>query len=210
MIQVLIADDHAVVRRGVRQILSETSDITLAGEALTAQGALTAARASAWDVLVLDLSMPGRSGFDILKELRHDLPGLPVLILSIYAEEQFAIRALQAGAAGYVTKESAPEELVNAIRKVAGGGKYISWALAELLASHIGAPAGQLPHELLSEREFQVLRMIAAGLTPKDIAEALLLSVKTVSTYRTRIMEKMHFKTTAEIMRYAIRHGLAD
>jgi len=210
MIHVLIADDHSIVRRGLRQILSETGDMILVGEAVTAQDALLAARTSTCDVLVLDLSMPGRGGFDMLKDLRHYLPRLPVLILSIYPQEQFAVRALQAGAAGYLTKESAPEELVHAIRRVASGGRYITGGMAELLADHIGGPQVFLAHEALSEREFQVLRMIAAGRTPKQIAAALLLSVKTISTYRTRILEKMQFKTNAEIVRYVIQHQLAD
>jgi len=210
MIRVLVADDHAVVRRGLCQILSETPDMLLAGEAVNAQETLATSRARLWDVLVLDISMPGRSGFDILKELRRELPRLPILILSIYPEEQLALRALRAGASGYLTKESAPDELIKAIRKVACGGKYISPNLAETLAFRMDAAIDQPPHQTLSDREFQVLLMIAAGRSPSEIAAELLLSVKTISTYRTRILEKMGLKTNAEIMRYAVQYQLSN
>ena len=210
MIDVLIADDHAIVRQGLKQILSETTDMRLAGEATDGDEALRKAQAEGCDVLVLDLSMPGRGGFDILKELKHYRPDLPVLVLSMHAEEQFAVRVLKAGASGYLTKESAPAELVKAIRKVVGGGKYVSASLAETLALRMDEGSDQPRHAALSDREFQVLRMLAAGKTPTDIASDLALSVKTISTYRVRILEKMGFTNTAEIIRYAVENQLID
>ena len=210
MIKVLIADDHAVVRQGLKQILGETSDMTVVGEATTGLEVLEKARSADWDVLVLDITMPGRSGFDILLELRAEKPTRPVLVLSMHAEEQYALRVLKAGAAGYLAKESVPEELIRAIRKVVSGGKYISPTLAEKLAYEIGAPSDRLPHEALSDREFQVMRMIAAGKTVSQIAEALSLSVKTVSTYRARVLQKMNLKTNAELIYYAIQHQLIE
>ena len=208
MINVLIADDHPIVRQGLRQILSEISDMKLAGEAVNGHEALAMVRAGGYDVLVLDITMPGRSGLDILKELKHEQPDLPVLVLSIHAEAQFAERVLKAGAAGYLTKENAPDELVKAIRKVVSGGKYISRSLAETLAHNLGTPFDRLPHETLSDREFQVLRLMARGKTLAEIAEELSLSAKTVSTYRSRLLEKMNLRTNAEIIRYAIENGL--
>ena len=208
MIKVLIADDHAVVRQGLKQILSEVSDMTVVGEAANGDEALARAREEEWDVLVLDISMPGHSAFDILKAMRLERPQRAVLVLSMHAEEQFAMRLLKAGASGYLNKESAPEELVKAVRKVVGGGKYVSPALAEQLAFEADVNANKLPHETLSDREFQVMRMIAAGKMVKEIAEALSLSVKTVSTYRARILEKMNLKTNAELIHYAIQNQL--
>jgi DNA-binding NarL/FixJ family response regulator len=210
MIQVLIADDHAIVRRGLRQIIAETADLNVIAEVASAQETLIAADEKRADVLVLDLCMPDRNGFDILRELRHKTPKLAVLILSVHPEHQFAIRTLKAGAAGYLTKESAPDELVTAIRKVASGGRYISSGMADLLATHVTIPSSSYPHEKLSDREFQVLRMIAAGHQTGEIASTLMLSVKTVSTYRTRILEKMQLRTSAEIIRYAFDHQLVD
>jgi DNA-binding NarL/FixJ family response regulator len=210
MIRVLIADDHAIVRQGLKQILSEAPDISLAGEAANGQQALHQARTEPVDVLVLDLTMPGRSGFDILQEIKHDLPHLPVLVMSVHDEEQFGVRLLKAGAAGYITKESAPDEMVKAIRKVVGGGKYISARLGEILGLRLDAAADQPLHETLSDREFQVMQMLGAGKTATGIAAALSLSVKTISTYRTRILDKLHLKNTAEIVSYAIRNHLID
>ena len=210
MIKVLIADDHPIVRQGLRQILSGIPDMEVTGEAVNAQESLDQVRAGGWDVLVLDITMPDRSGFDILKELKHEQPHLPVLVLSIHAEEQLAIRALKAGASGYLTKEKAPEELVKAIRKVVSGGRYISRGLAESLAFGLDTDSDQPPHEGLSDREFQVMQLMASGKTLTEIAEGLSLSTKTVSTYRTRLMEKMNLKTNAEIIRYAIENGLIE
>lgn len=210
MIKVLIADDHPIVRQGLRQILSEIPDMVVAGEAVNGQQALDQVRAGGWDVLVLDITMPDRSGLDILKELKHQQPQLPVLVLSIHAEEQFAVRLLKAGASGYLTKENAPDELVKAIRKVVDGGKYISQSLAESLAFSLDVASDRPPHETLSDREFQVMQLIASGKPLTEIAEELSLSAKTVSTYRTRLLEKMNLKTNAEIVRYAIENGLVE
>jgi two-component system invasion response regulator UvrY len=210
MIRVLIADDHPIVRQGLRQILSEIPDMVVAGEAVNGQQALDQVRAGGWDVLVLDITMPDRSGLDILKELKHQQPHLPVLVLSIHAEEQFAVRLLKAGASGYLTKENAPDELVKAIRKVVDGGKYISQSLAESLAFSLDVASDRPPHETLSDREFQVMQLMASGKTLTEIAEELSLSPKTVSTYRTRLLEKMNLKTNAEIVRYAIEKGLVE
>ena len=210
MIKVLIADDHAVVRQGLKQILGETSDMQVVGEATTGPEALEKARAEGWDVMILDLTLPGRSGFEILKALRAEKPDQPVLILSMHAEDQFAVRLLKAGASGYLTKESVPEELIKAIRKVVAGGKYVSPALAERLAFEMDATSERLPHEALSDREFQVMQMIATGKAVKQIAEELSLSVKTVSTYRARILEKMNLKTNADLIHYAIQQRLIE
>jgi two-component system invasion response regulator UvrY len=210
MIKVLIADDHPIVRQGLRQILSGIPDMEVAGEAATAQETLDQVRAGGWDVLVLDITMPDRSGFDILKDLKLGQPQLPVLVLSIHAEEQLAIRVLKAGASGYLTKENAPGELVKAIRKVVSGGKYISRGLAETLAFNLDVASDRPPHEALSDREFQVMQMMAGGKTLTEIADTLSLSVKTVSTYRTRLLQKMNLDTNAEIIRYAIENGLIE
>ncbi len=210
MIKVLIADDHPIVRQGLRQILSGTDDLVVAGEAANGQATLDQVRAGNWDVLVLDMTMPDRSGLDILKVLSHEQPQLPVLILSIHAEEQFAVRVLKAGASGYLTKENAPDELVKAIRKVVSGGKYISPSLAESLALSLDTAFDGPRHETLSDREFQVMRLIGSGKTLADIADELALSAKTVSTYRTRLLAKLNFKTNAELVRYAIENGLVE
>jgi DNA-binding NarL/FixJ family response regulator len=210
MIRVLIADDHPIVRQGLRQILSEIPDMVVAGEAVNGQETLDQVRAGGWDVLVLDITMPDRSGLDILKELKYQQPDLPVLVLSIHAEEQFAVRLLKAGASGYLTKENAPDELVKAIRKVVAGGKYISQSLAESLAFNLDVGSDRPRHESLSDREFQVMQLMASGKTLTEIAEELSLSTKTVSTYRTRLLEKMNLKTNAEIVRYAIENELVE
>jgi two-component system invasion response regulator UvrY len=209
MIRVIVADDHAVVRQGLKQIISETPDLSLVGEAASGGEALDLVRGLECDALVLDINMPGPGGLDILRELRALRPKLPILILSMHPEEQFAVRLLRSGADGYLNKESAPDELVNAIRKVATGGKYVSAALAEKLALDLQTGGGP-PHEALSDREFQVLRLIGQGKTASEIAALLSLSVKTVSTYRARILQKMDLSTNAELMRYALEHGLAE
>jgi len=210
MINVFIADDHAIVRQGVKQVLSEYPDIKLTGEAADGQEVLRQARTEVWDVLVLDLSLPDCSGLDVLKSLKHEQPNLPVLVLSMHAEDQFALRCLKAGASGYLTKESVPEELVKAIRKAAVGRKYISSNLAETLAFGLQTTADQPRHASLSDREFQVVQRMGAGKTTKEIAEELSLSVKTVSTYRARILEKLDLKTSAAIIHYAVQNGLID
>jgi DNA-binding NarL/FixJ family response regulator len=209
-IRVLIADDHAIVRQGLRQILSDTPDLTVAGEAENGVQAVQLVRSGEWDVVLMDVSMPDRNGIDALKIIKKEFPRLPVLILSMYPEEQYAIRALKAGAAGYLTKQSAPELLVTAIRQVASGKKYVSPSLAEELANAIGEDSERPPHEKLSDREYQTLCMIASGKTPTEIAEALNLSVKTVSVYRARLLEKMNLRNNAELTHYGLKHGLAE
>ncbi len=210
MIRVLVVDDHAVVREGLKRILEEAGDVTVAGEAVSEDEALREAAKRNCDVIVTDLTLPGRGGLELLKELKRNHPRVPVLILSVHSEEQFAVRALKAGAAGYLTKETAPEELVHAIRKVARGGRYLSAAVAEQLANRLGADSEAPPHELLSDREFQVLTIIAQGKTVRETAEELSLSVKTVSTYRSRLLEKLRLSNTAEMVAYAIRNRLAE
>ncbi len=209
-IRVLIADDHAIVRQGLRQILSDTPYLTVSGEAENGVQAVQMVRSGEWDVVLMDVSMPDRNGIDALKLIKKEFPRLPVLILSMYPEEQYAIRALKAGAAGYLTKQSAPDLLVTAIRQVASGKKYVSPSLAEELANAIGEDTERPAHEKLSDREYQTLCMIASGKTPTDIAEALNLSVKTVSVYRARLLEKMHLRNNAELTHYGLKHGLAE
>ncbi|MEN3334599.1 MAG: two-component system, NarL family, invasion response regulator UvrY [Blastocatellia bacterium] len=206
--RILIADDHPVVRRGLKQILADEYKTLTVGEAQNAQEALRLIDEQDWDIAVLDISMPGKSGLEVLKELKQLRPKLPVLILTSYPEEQYAIRVLKAGARGYMTKESAPEHLIAAIRTVTRGGHYISPGLAELLAITLSNDQGKPPHEALSDREYQVLCMLASGKTVGQIAEALSLSVKTVSTYRVRLLEKMQMKTNAELIHYAISNKL--
>jgi len=210
MIRALIADDHAVVRQGLIQILGNIPEITVAGEAINGQEVLDKVRAESWDVVILDISMPDCSGLDILKQLKSERPKLPVLVLSMHSEDQYAVRALKAGASGYLTKDSAPDELVKAIRKVVSGGRYVGSCLAERLAFEIGADSSKLPHETLSDREFQVLRLIASGKSVTEIAAELYLSSKTVSTYRVRLLKKMNLKTNAELMHYAMQNHLID
>lgn len=208
MIKILVADDHAIVREGLKQIVADTSDMVVAGEAVDGPEVLALVRKEAWDLILLDISMPGRGGIDILKDLKIEKPKLPVLVLSMYPEEQYAIRALKAGASGYLTKESAPEELIEAIRKVSRGGKYLSATLAESLASQLGTNSEKPLHETLSDREYQVMLMIASGKTVTEIATELSLSVKTISTNRVRILRKMGMKNSAELTYYAIKYGL--
>lgn len=210
MIKVLVADDHAVVRRGLRQILAETPDIMVGGEAATAAEVLRMVREQRWSVVVLDISLPGGSGLEILSTLRKECPEVPVLVLTVYSEEQYAVRAIKAGAAGFLTKESAPERLIDAVRKVANGGRWISAELAETLASVLAGQGSGAPHERLSDRELEVLKMLASGKTVSQVAQELSLSVKTVSTHRTRILKKMNMRTNAELTHYAVRSGIVS
>jgi two-component system, NarL family, invasion response regulator UvrY len=209
MIRIIIVDDHPVVRRGLKQILQEEPDVKVVGEAESAQEAFKIIRTIDCNAVVLDISLPGASGVEILKQLKHEYQKLPVLILSVHPEEQYAVRVMKAGASGYLTKESAPEELVKAIRKIISGGKYISSSLAERLITDIDA-SGKPRHEKLSDREFEIMRMIASGKAIKTIAEELYLSEKTVSTYRTRLLEKMKMTTNAEIISYALKNKLIE
>ena len=209
MIRIIIVDDHPVVRRGLKQILHEEPDVKVVGEAESAQEALKIIRTIDCDAVVLDISLPGASGVEILKQLKYEYKKLPVLILSVHPEEQYAVRVMKAGASGYLTKESAPEELVKAIRKIISGGKYISSSFAERLIMDIDA-SGKPRHEKLSDREFEIMRMIAQGKAIKKIAEELYLSEKTVSTYRTRLLEKMNMTTNAEIISYALENELIE
>ena len=208
--RVLIADDHPVVRHGLRQMLEQESDVTVVGEARDGQEVMDLCGRVAWDVAVLDYQMPGKNGLELVKELRHRFPGRSVLILSMYPEDTYAVRALKAGASGYLTKESAPEDLVAAIRKVAAGGKYITPALGERLALDLEDTRGTPTHEILSDREYQIMWMIVSGKALTQIGQELGLSPNTVSTYRARILRKMEMKSNAELLHYAIRHHLVS
>jgi DNA-binding NarL/FixJ family response regulator len=210
MINILIADDHSVVREGLKQILSGNADMTVLAEAGSGNEAIEQIRENAFSVVVLDIAMPGKNGLDTMKEIKVIRPDLPVLILSMYPEEQYAIRFFRAGASGYLTKKSAPEELVNAVRTVSKGKKYVSPSLAEKLVGELDLKAEKPLHSSLSDREFQVLCLIASGKTSGEIAEELFLSVKTVSTYRARILEKLRLKNTAELINYAIQNQLVE
>ena len=210
MIRIAIVDDHAIVRQGLKQIVGEDAGMVVAGEAATAADALKLLRERAFDVLVLDISLPGQGGLDVLKDVRERGSPLPVLILSTHAEEIYALRALKAGAAGYLAKDTASDELVKAIRKVHAGGRYVSPALGERLAAELHAPAGGLPHERLTEREHQIMLLLGAGRRVSDIARALHLSVKTVSTHRARLLEKMGLEGNAALTHYVVRNGLLD
>jgi len=208
MIRLLIADDHAVVREGLKEIVTQSGDMAVVGEAGNGHEVLEFARKQECDLVLLDLAMPGKDGIDTLKELKAIRPELPVLVLSVYPEEQYAVRLLRAGAAGYLTKESAPEDLVAAIRKVSRGGRYVSESLGEQLALLLGAGTDRPPHEALSDREFRVMLLLASGRTAGEVADALCLSVKTISTYRSRALRKMNMRNNAEFSFYAVKHGL--
>ncbi len=210
MIKVLVADDHAIVRRGLHQILAETEDIMVGGEAATAQEALQLVRGERWNAVILDIGLPGANGLELLAEIHKERPELPVLVLTVHSEDQYAVRAIRAGAAGFLTKESAPEKLIEAVRKVAGGGRYVSAELAENLASFLAGETAGAPHERLSDREFEIMKMLGSGKTVSEVAKELSLSVKTVSTHRTRILKKMGMKTNAELTHYAVRSRLVD
>jgi DNA-binding NarL/FixJ family response regulator len=210
VIRVLLADDHAILRSGLKEILAHELKDVVCGEAEDARQVLAQIQSGDWDLVMLDITMPGRSGLDILRDLKAVRPKLPVLVLSMHPEDQYGKRVLKAGASGYMRKESAPDELIKAIRKVLAGGRYVSPALAEKLAVDLSDDVGRPAHETLSDREFEVLRMIASGKTVGHIAEELHLSVTTVSTYRARILEKMDLTTTAELMHYALRNHLVD
>ena len=206
-LKILLADDHAIVRRGVSQLLAEAWPDAVFGEAATASQALELVWAEPWNVVILDITMPGRSGIDVIRELKDAQPKMPVLVLSMHAEGQFAMRALKSGASGYVTKDTLLEELTHAVEKVLSGGRYLSASLAELLAAEL-AGADRVPHERLSDREFQVLLLLVRGMPLKEIASDLTLSVNTISTYRLRILEKMHLRSNAELVQYSVQHGL--
>ncbi len=210
MTKILIADDHPLFRRGLKDILQTQPDIELVGEADTGHKALEMARKQRWDVLVLDITMPGLSGIEILNVLRKEQPKLPILILTAHPENQYAVRVLRAGAAGYMTKETAPHELIRGLRKILKGAKYVSETLAEKLASDLGAQNQKKPHDLLSDREYEIMRLIASGKPLGKIAGELALSPRTVSTYRSRALEKMKMKTNTDLIRYAMENKLID
>ncbi len=210
MLRVLIADDHALIREGMKKILKAAQEISVIREAQNAREVIEEVKKGELDVVILDISLPGKSGLELLKDLKEQYPKLPVLILSMHPEDRFAVRALKAGASGYVTKESAVDDLINAIRKVVQGRKYVSPALAEKLAFDLETDTGKPLHEGLSDREYQVMCLIAAGRSVRQIAAELFLSMSTVNTYRARILEKMNMKTDAELIRYAVQNQLID
>jgi DNA-binding NarL/FixJ family response regulator len=208
MIRILVADDHTVVREGIKQILTGQDDMVVEDEAGSGQEVISSITKKHYDLILLDISMPGRSGLEILEEIKTIQPKLPVLILSMHPEEQYAVRTLRAGAAGYLTKASAPQELISAIRKVSKGGKYVTSSLAEKLAFELDTGVEKADHEKLSNREYQVMLMLASGRSVSEVAEDLCLSAKTISTYRTRILEKMNMKKNAELTLYAVKNNL--
>jgi DNA-binding NarL/FixJ family response regulator len=208
--RILLTDDHAVVRQGLKLILADHFKSAVFGEARNAQEAFARVTREKWDVAVLDITLPGRSGLEVLKEMKRLRPKMPVLVLSMHPEDQFAVRLLKTGAAGYLTKESAGDELVGAIEKVVNGGRYISPSLAERMASYLDVDVQKAPHERLSDREFLVLRMIASGKAVSQVARELSLSVKTISTYRARLLEKMDMKNNAELTHYAVQRNLVN
>ena len=210
MIRILIADDHPMFREGLIRILARCPDFHVSGEASNGQEVFEKVWKNEYDMILLDIAMPGTPGLEVLKRLKNEKPKLPVLVLSMYPEEQYAVRVIKAGASGYLTKESASEELITAIRRISGGRKYITSSIAERLADDMELTAEKPVHDTLSDREIEVYRMIAAGKTTTQMAEELLLSVKTISTYRTRILEKMQMKTNAELIHYAIKHNMFD
>ncbi len=208
--KVLLADDHAIIRDGLKQILADTDDLVVIGEAANGLEVMQRVREQECDVLVLDISMPGRSGLDLIRMIKDEKPELPILILSMHHEEQYAVRALQAGASGYLTKESDGDLLVAAIRRVAGGGVHLSNKVTEMIVRGIRPTSDPLPHNLLSDREYEVFNMLVKGLGLTEIGTELSLSVKTISTHKTHILQKMNLSNSAELIRYAIAHGLAE
>ncbi len=210
MIKILIADDHAIVREGLKQIVAEENDMRVQGEAGDAPEMFKLLKKEPWDIVILDINMPGKSGLEALKEIRAEYPKTPVLILSMYSEEQYGLRSLKAGAAGYLKKVSAPEELVKAIRKIVNGGKYISQGLAEKMAYNLETSHKVLAHEALSDREYTVMCRIASGLSAEKIADELSISVHTVYSYRSRILEKLDLKSNVELTRYALKNQLIE
>jgi DNA-binding NarL/FixJ family response regulator len=208
--RILIADDHPIFRAGLKETLTKERDVDAVGEADDGHKALELARKQRWDVVVLDITMPGKDGLEVLQELRRERPKLPVLVLSAHPEDQLALRLLKAGAAGYLTKDKAPEVLLTAIRKLLHGGRYVSEALGEKAVLSLESETTRPLHETLSEREYQVMSMIATGKAIKEIAKKLFLSVRTVSTYRARVLEKMNMKSNAELIRYALQNKLVD
>ena len=210
MIRVLLADDHAIVRAGLKEILADTGDMSVVGEAGSGPEVLAQVRTHDYDVLVLDMSMPGRSGIELIKQVKGEKPKMRILVLSMHSEAQYAVRAVKAGASGYLTKDSAADQLVAAIRRIAAGGAFVSPETAERLALDFDRPADAPPHTLLSDREFQVLCLLVSGKSVSQIASDLSLSVKTVSTHKTHIMEKMSLENQTELIQYAIRHKLLD
>jgi DNA-binding NarL/FixJ family response regulator len=210
MIKILVVDDHVLVREGLKKILLDTPDMVVADEASNGQEVTKKIWDNDYDLILLDISLPGRSGLDVLKQLKCTKPEVPILILSVHPEEQYALRSLRAGAAGYLTKQSAPDELIGAIRKVAKGRKYITSSIGEKLAFELEVDSRRLPHEILSDREYQVMCMIGSGKAVKEIAETLSLSVKTISTHRTHILNKMQMKNNAQLTHYAIKNALVE
>ncbi len=210
MIRVLTADDHEIIRRGIKQLLADTEDMEVTGEAADGQAVLDLMTLEPFDIVILDLSMPGRGGLDTLKQICSQFPDTPVLILSMYPEEHYALRALRAGAAGYFSKQSPPEELIEAIRRIASGRKYITESIAEKMADEISISEKGAPHAALSDRELLVLKRIAMGYTPTQIAGELSLSVKTISTYRDRVLKKLELNTNAELTQYVLAHDLFE
>jgi len=209
-VRLLVADDHAVVRQGIRQILADAPEFDIVREATDGVQVMEKLRGAQVDIVVLDLSMPTMSGLEVIKQIRKEFPSIAILVLSFHSEEQYAVRVMKVGASGYLTKGTEPEELVAALKSVAKGRKYVTGTLAERLADELETGTDKLPHETLSDREYEVLCLIASGLSIQKIAEKLILSVKTVSTYRTRLVHKMKMHGTAELTRYAITHGLID
>ncbi len=208
--KVLVVDDHAIVRHGLKQILSELDEITLVAEAATGNDAIRMVRDAAWDLVMLDITLPDRNGIEVLKQLKNEFPKLRVLMLTGHGENQYALRALKAGAAGYLTKQSAADELITAVRQVASGRKYVTASLAEMLAENLGHDVERPRHETLSDREYQTLCLIAQGKSLTLIAEEMCLSVKTVSVYRSRLLQKMELKNNPELIHYAIKNGLVE
>jgi two-component system, NarL family, invasion response regulator UvrY len=210
MTRILLVDDHPIVRQGIKQVLADAFNPAVVGEAANAQEGMSEVLGTDWDVMVLDITLPGASGLDLLKDLRRERPTLPVLVLSMHPPEQFARRAMSAGASGYLSKDSPPIELVKAVGEVIAGRRYVNPAMIDELATTLQPGRSEPAHAVLSDREYQVLRMIASGLTVSQVAARLMLSVKTISTYRARVLEKMNMSTTAELMHYGIQHNLVD